>query len=111
MRVDDWKKERGRIKLAKLATDVSKYIERFIKVGCHKCFSQGIVPTDVIRWKGAQAIEQPDRVCSGWKVGPGCVGIDSLVLLSLDKVSRGSWQPRIGLLSREIDENSSMFVI
>jgi len=40
----------------------------------------------------------PDRECPDWRVGPDFIGIDRLVLVALDNVSRGSWQPRIGLL-------------
>ena len=40
----------------------------------------------------------PDRECSDWRVGPEFIQIDRLVLVALDNVSRGSWQPRIGVL-------------
>ena len=65
----------------------------------------------MIREKGMQAVEHPDRVYPDWRVGPGLIGIDRLVLISLDRVSRGSWQPRIGFLSPdEINHDSTPFV-
>lgn len=56
-------------------------------------------PVDTIRGKEVHTGKHPDRECSDWRVGPEFIGIDRLVLVGLDKVSRGSWQPRIGLLS------------
>jgi hypothetical protein len=54
----------------------------------------------MIRGKDAHGGKHADRECSGWRVGPEFIGIDRLVLVGLENVSRGSWQPRIGLLSR-----------
>lgn len=57
-------------------------------------------PADIVRGKEAHAGNDPDRECSDWRVGPEFIGTDRLVLVALERVSRGSWQPRIGLLSR-----------
>ncbi|KAF9644047.1 hypothetical protein BDM02DRAFT_1236542 [Thelephora ganbajun] len=78
IRLNDWKKAPQRIKLEKLATEVAKCLERFILVHANK---------------------HPDREYLDWRVGPEFIGIDRLVLVALDNVSRGSWQPRVGLLS------------
>ena len=63
-----------------------------------RVFSRIDHPADMIRGKEMGAGKNPDRECSDWRVGPEFIGIDRLVLVALDKVSRGSWQPRIGLL-------------
>lgn len=56
-------------------------------------------PADMVRGKEVDAGKYPDRECSGgWRVGREFIGVDRLVLVALDNVSRGSWQPRIGLL-------------
>lgn len=55
---------------------------------------------DMVRGKDVHAGKHPDRECSAaWRVGPGFITIDRLVLVSLENVSRGSWQPRIDLVS------------
>ncbi|KAF9643161.1 hypothetical protein BDM02DRAFT_3104782 [Thelephora ganbajun] len=77
IRLDDWKKASQRISLKKLATEVSKCLERFILVHADK---------------------HSDRECSDWRVGPEFIEVNRLVLIALDNVSKGSWQPRIGLL-------------
>lgn len=86
-------------------------MEQFIKVG-HRRFSQGQPHADLVRGKGARAVGDPNRASSEWRVGPELIGIDRLVLVSLEKVSRGSWRPCIGLLSQdEINTSSTPFVI
>lgn len=95
IRLNDWKKSPQRIKLEKLATEVSKCIERFIKVGRERFFP---APADMVRGKQMQTGKYPDRECSGWRVGPEFIEIDRLVLVALDHVSKGSWQARIGVL-------------
>lgn len=63
----------------------------------------------MIRGKDTQVNDQES---SYWRVGPNSIGIDSLVLVGLENVSKGSWQPRIGFLShREINSSSTPFVI
>ena len=52
----------------------------------------------MIRGKEMQAGKHPDRECSDWRVGPEFIEIDRLVLVALDHVTKGSWQPRIGVL-------------
>ena len=84
--------------MEKLATEVSKCLERFIGVG-REFFSGTEHPADVIRGKEVQVGERPDRECSDWRVGPEFIEIDRLVLVALDNVSKGSWQPRVGVLS------------
>lgn len=71
-------------------------MKQFIPVG-RACFSTIHHPTEVIRGKDGNG---PDRECSdpNWRLGPGFIEIDRLVLVGLDKVSKGSWQPRVGLL-------------
>jgi len=61
-------------------------------------FSRVNYAADIIRGKEGHAGRHPDRECSNWRVGPEFIGIDRLVLVALDNVSKGSWQPRIGLL-------------
>lgn len=55
---------------------------------------------DTIRGKEVSrpAGKYPDRERSDWRVGPEFIDIDRLVLVALDHVSKGSWQPRIGVL-------------
>ena len=61
-------------------------------------FSRVNYPADVIHGKEVHAGKHPDRESSDWRIGPEFIGIDRLVLVALDNVSKGSWQPRIGLL-------------
>lgn len=90
IRLNNWKKNPERIKLEKLATEASKCVERFIQ--------------DV------QSKKHPDAGLTDWRVGAQDIGIDHLVLLALDKASRGSWQPRIGFLSQyKVDSSSTPF--
>ena len=99
IRLNDWQKVPQRIKLEKLATEVAKCIERFIIVG-HARLSSIYSLVDTIRGKDVSttAGNHYDREHPDWRVGPGFIGIDRLVLIALDSVSRGSWQPRIGVL-------------
>ena len=77
---------------------VAKCIERFIKVWCASP-SRIDYPADMIRGREVHSSEHLDRESSSdWRVGPGFIEVDRLVLFSLDRVSRMSWQPRIGVL-------------
>ena len=79
-------------------TEVAKCIEWFIKAS-RVCFFLGLTMAETIRGKDVHAGKYPDRECSdALRVGPGLIDIDRLVLVALDNVSKGSWQPRIGLL-------------
>lgn len=70
----------------------------------------GSTTTNAIRGKEAQATRSLDRELSDWRVGAEFIEINQLVLVALDKVSKGSWQPRIGLLSQhKIDSTSIPF--
>ena len=53
---------------------------------------------NIIRGK-LHAGKYPDREYSKWRVGPEFIEIDRVVLVALDNVSIGSWQPRIAVLS------------
>lgn len=59
----------------------------------------GLAMAEMIRGKDVHTGKHPDRKeCSDeMRVGPGFIDIDRLVLVALDNVSKGSWQPRIGL--------------
>lgn len=59
------------------------------------------------REKDVQTDRQSDREAAHWRVGAEFIQVNSLVLVALDKVSRGSWQPRIGLLSQHQISSSS----
>ena len=60
IRLNDWKRVPERIRLEKLATEVSKCLERFIGVG-RECFPGTEHPADVIRGKEVSVGERPDR--------------------------------------------------
>jgi hypothetical protein len=95
--------------LEKLATEVAKCIERFIRV-IYVSFSR--IDRTLTREKEVQDTGQNNQETSNWRVGAGFIDTNRLVLVALDKVSRGSWQPRIGVLSQhEINSSSNPFVI
>ncbi|KAF9784911.1 hypothetical protein BJ322DRAFT_1020554 [Thelephora terrestris] len=109
IRLNNWKKSPERIKLEKLATEVAKCIERFIRV-IYVSFSR--IDRTLTREKEVQETGQNNQETSNWRVGAGFIDTNRLVLVALDKVSRGSWQPRIGVLSQhEINSSSNPFVI
>ena len=39
-----------------------------------------------------------------WRVGPGLIEVNDLVLVCLVNVSEGSWQPELLLLSKSVSE-------
>jgi hypothetical protein len=72
---------------------------RSIYTSMFPMFFSGIDPAaDMVRGKDVDTGKHPDRECSDWRVGPEFIGTDRLVLVALDNVSKGSWQPRVGLL-------------
>lgn len=73
-------------------------------------FPGSTTTANTIRGKEAQTTRDHDRELSDWRVGAEFIEINRLVLVALDKVSKGSWQPRIGLLSQhKIDSSSTPF--
>lgn len=73
----DFKSPPGPITRAKLAKNIAKNVDRFIQE------------------KSKSNIE--DDSDGQWRVGPGGIKLDDLVLVSLHHVSRGSWQPHLRL--------------
>lgn len=62
---------------SKLAKNIARTVERFIK-------------------EKSRTAMDPDED-PRWKVGPGCITIDDLVLVGLQHVSKGSWQCHLRL--------------
>jgi hypothetical protein len=73
----DFKNPPGPITCAKLAKNVAKCIERFIKEMSNTAME--------------------DDADKRWKVGRGLISLDDLVLVSMHHVSMGSWQPQLRL--------------
>jgi hypothetical protein len=73
----DFRSPPGPITRAKLAKNIARTVERFIKEKQNKQHSD---PED----------EQ-------WRVGPGHIGVNDLILVGLQHVSKGSWQAHLRL--------------
>jgi len=73
----DFRSPPGPITKAKLAKNIARTVERFIKE------------------KEKQVLD-PDEDDS-WRVGTGHIGVDDLVLVGLQHVSKGSWQAHLRL--------------
>jgi hypothetical protein len=81
---------------SKLAKNIARTVERFIKV----LFPYGLsivsrLSTFTLQEKSRAAMD-PDED-PRWRVGPGHITIDDLVLVGLQHVSKGSWQCHLRL--------------
>jgi hypothetical protein len=86
-----WAANRGPITRAKLVTEVCKVLRTFIQVS-----ETFLLPTRFSHQQCNQKGKQATSVEQGherWIVGPGNITEDNLVLFSIEKVSRSSWQP------------------
>jgi len=84
VKTQDCRKKPNPIRKFKLALEIAKTLERFVQE------MQDEQPEDEKQEDEKQAEPQ-------WKVGPGRIQVDHLVLLSLDRVSKASWQPQFCL--------------
>jgi hypothetical protein len=83
-----------------LANDICKSIAKFINVSDPLALSVvnygSTAPTQEMEMK------ECDEPRPMWKVGPGCLDVDHLVLVSLQRVSHGTWKTSIRLTDVEM---------
>lgn len=78
MRTQDWQKHPQPIKKSKLAREVSRYLEKWINEAASQLFDDN---------------EDPK-----WRVGANFIRAEHVVLVALERVSKGSWQPHFRLV-------------
>lgn len=88
----DYRTERRSITRAKLVTEIAKQLNKFIEVRATSSPYLRAVYELCVQNKQSDTI---DPAYEEFKVGPGGIGLRHMYIASLDRVSRGSWQPRI----------------
>ncbi|KAG0702219.1 hypothetical protein DFH29DRAFT_805273, partial [Suillus ampliporus] len=71
----------------------NKVIQHTRKAGDESCGCQFLLS---LGQKHANTPCEPPN--SAWRIGPNGIRIEHLVLVSLHRVSQGSWQPKLSLL-------------
>lgn len=80
---------------SKLAKNVAKTVQRFIEVSSDGHVIYVVVLTLVFQSQEVKdrRMEDPRKHC--WRVGNRAIGVDDLILLGLEHVSKGSWQAHL----------------
>lgn len=80
------------IKISKLAAEIAKATVRFIE----ECL---FVTYGIEKWRSLQHMKIKNTKDEDWKVGPGFLEARNIELVSLIRVSQGSWQPKYRIIA------------
>lgn len=89
MRTKDWRRKPSPITKAKLATEVAKKVDRFLKVNTHRAGHKcNVIPP-------FQDMYINPRNSEWTPPSLGFVNVNRLALVALEHVSMASWQPHL----------------